>query len=267
MSTQNNKIYFSGLNSLRFWAAFLVIVSHIEMLKENYGFEIIISDFNFYYLGGISVTFFFVLSGFLITYLLLIEKEKHKNINIKAFYLRRILRIWPVYYSMLILAFFVLPHIEAFQESYFASFFEEHFTTNILLYLLILPNVSFAMYPAVPNIGQFWSIGVEEQFYLAWPLIIKKSKNILRTLSIILICIIGIKLLILLMGQFYEFSLWYFSLKRLVAMSKFECMCIGGIGAYWLFTENKYLRFLQKKKTLIITLVLLQILFVYVSVE
>ncbi|MBP6386595.1 MAG: acyltransferase, partial [Pseudarcicella sp.] len=72
---------------------------------------------------------------------------------------------------------------------------------------------------------------------------------------------------ILLMGQFYEFSLWYFSLKRLVAMSKFECMCIGGIGAYWLFTENKFLRFLQKKTTLIITLVLLPILFVYVSGE
>ena len=90
---KGDKVYFPNLNGLRFFAAFLVILGHQELMKEYYlGVEP-------YFLlknpdsGQLGVILFFVLSGFLITYLLLMEEAKTKTISIKYFYVRRILRI------------------------------------------------------------------------------------------------------------------------------------------------------------------------------
>ncbi|WP_369075954.1 acyltransferase family protein, partial [Escherichia coli] len=58
--------------------------------------------------GDLGVNFFFVLSGFLITFLLFSEKEKYSHISITHFYLRRIFRIWPLYFLTLILGFFFI---------------------------------------------------------------------------------------------------------------------------------------------------------------
>ncbi len=120
---ENNKVYFPGLNGLRFYAAFAVVITHIELIKsfqgyptfwvENSGNNLtlrsIIQKFVFE-LGSLGVYFFFVLSGFLITYLLLVEKAKTKTVAVKKFYVRRILRIWPLYYLIVILGFFVIPY-------------------------------------------------------------------------------------------------------------------------------------------------------------
>ena len=62
--------------------------------------------------GFMGVNFFFVLSGFLITYLLLSEKKSFGKISIGNFYLRRMLRIWPVYYLTLIIGFIAVPSIQ-----------------------------------------------------------------------------------------------------------------------------------------------------------
>src|ERR1700741_1236659 len=93
------KIYFPNLNGLRFIAAFLVIIHHIEQIKSilhlpNYLGRIpCISK-----IGKFGVVLFFVLSGFLITYLLLTEENTFKKISVRQFYMRRILRIWPLYF-------------------------------------------------------------------------------------------------------------------------------------------------------------------------
>ena len=68
-----------------------------------------------YELGRLSVTLFFVLSGFLITYLLLVEKQRSGQIAVRRFYLRRILRIWPLYFLVVLASFLLLPHLDAFQ--------------------------------------------------------------------------------------------------------------------------------------------------------
>lgn len=238
----DNRIYFSGLNSLRFFAALAVIITHIELLKGSFGFKSYWKNPLIFNLGGLGVYFFFVLSGFLITYLLLAEKEKYKKIEIKKFYLRRILRIWPLYYLIITIGFFILPHFECFQIQYLQENFEKNFNENLLLYILILPNLAFSIFTAVPNIGQVWSIGVEEQFYLFWPWLISKSKNILKTLIIIIVGLFFLKVIVLVIGYFYSDTKWYTPLKLFVAMSKFECMSIGGIGAYLLFSDNKYIQ-------------------------
>lgn len=245
---KEEKVYFPGLNALRFVAASAVIITHIELLKGEFGFK------NFLYnplinnLGGLGVYFFFVLSGFLITYLLLKEKALLNDIKIKDFYFRRIFRIWPLYFFILILGFFILPNFKEFNISNLETSFHNYFYQNLFLYLLILPNLAFSFFTAVPHIGQSWSIGVEEQFYIFWPWLIKKSSNILKTLFIFIITVIFIKILYLFLPDSLKDENWYLPLKRFLAMTKLESMAIGGVGASLLFYNNiKILNFIYNK--------------------
>ena len=68
-------------------------------------------NFRILSLGQLGVSLFFVLSGFLITYLLLAEQDIYGSISVKKFYSRRILRIWPLYYLIVTLGLFVLPSL------------------------------------------------------------------------------------------------------------------------------------------------------------
>lgn len=103
-------IHLRGLNGLIAIASIAVLISHVSISLKEFGLNKSIfginsnGSFKIYLLGSHGVSIFFALSGFLITYLLLLEKEKTKNISIKDFYLRRILRIWPLYFAYLILA-------------------------------------------------------------------------------------------------------------------------------------------------------------------
>ena len=108
----NSNIYFTGLNGLRFLAAMAVVITHIELIKGQMFCENLWSTNKLIFeLGGLGVIFFFVLSGFLITYLLLEEKKVSGTVSVKKFYARRILRIWPLYYLIIVLGFFILPHL------------------------------------------------------------------------------------------------------------------------------------------------------------
>jgi len=107
-----NKIYFGGLNELRAIAALGVVTHHIEQIKGMNGFSGLNENLSFliHNLGKASVDLFFVLSGFLISFLLLQEKENNfGKINIKKFYYRRIFRIWPLYYFIMFISFIVIP--------------------------------------------------------------------------------------------------------------------------------------------------------------
>ena len=118
----------------------MVMVSHIEWAKKLASLPNIDSVSFVSQLGDSGVTLFFVLSGFLITYLLLQEKKQTQTIQIKNFYIRRILRIWPLYYLAVFLSFFVLPffiglagHADV-QES--PSFWKE-----LCVFLFFIPNL------------------------------------------------------------------------------------------------------------------------------
>lgn len=270
------KVYFPGLNGLRFLAAAAVIFTHIELIKKFLGFGShwldldkigyttpleAISRREISWLtpfisnaGPLGVIFFFVLSGFLITYLLFVEMEATGTIGVKKFYLRRILRIWPLYFVMVILGFFVLPHFSFFEIPQQQGNFLKFFWENFILFILFLPNLAFSIYQtAVPNIGQLWSIGVEEQFYLIWPWVIRKAKNFIRVILLFTIGILIIKTLVLFGSKAYPVH-WMLVLKKFFAMSKLECMSIGALGAYVLYYKReKLLRFIYHPAVLVIS--------------
>lgn len=264
---KEEKVFFPGINALRFFAALGVIITHIELLKGAFGYKHYWNNPFFFNLGGLGVYFFFVLSGFLITFLLLKEKERIGKIKIKEFYLRRILRIWPLYYLICVLGFFILPHFESIQILYLKENFRLHFDTNLILYLIMLPNLAFSMFTAVPHIGQTWSIGVEEQFYIAWPWIISKSKNVLRTLVLIICSLIVLKVLTLLLGYRYSGHDWYTTVKNFVAMSKFECMAIGGIGAYFLHIKKQRVLSIVSNRAVFFTSIAAILLLIFFTPE
>lgn len=261
MENQPSKVYFPGLNGLRFFAALAVVLTHLELMKKllGHGERLWVNDEErtssmaingilngeirwptpfISNAGPLGVVFFFVLCGFLITYLLLEEKRISSTIAIKKFYVRRILRIWPLYYFIVFLGFFVLPHISFFDIPKQEVFFLQTFWPQLLCFLFLLPNLAFAAYQtAVPNIGQAWSIGVEEQFYIIWPLIMKFAKGLLRAMIIFTIALVIFKVLLSLIPD-STFS-WLGTLKRFLAMSKIECMSLGGIGAYLVFHKKE----------------------------
>lgn len=248
-----NKIYFPGLNGLRFFSALAVIITHVELIKHKLGFFNIWNNKLIHHLGVIGVSFFFVLSGFLITYLMLLEKKNFKSISVRKFYLRRILRIWPLYFLLLIVGFFILPKLTYIP--YFSENLSSNFKWNLIMYILMLPNLAFSFFLAVPLIGQLWSIGVEEQFYLIWPVLLKYFKKISINLLIkILVIWLFIKGLVLFIFKISDEN-WVIILKNNLAMLKFENMIIGAIGAL-LLTENKIklLNFIYKKSVLLFSM-------------
>jgi len=116
--------------------------------------------------GAYSVDLFFVISAFLITQLLIRENDATGAVRVGRFYIRRILRIWPLhftYIAVLAIAGLISIHLRT--------------PTNwLVLFAMLSGNVAYALWGWSPQFltWQLWSIAIEEQFYLAWPLILRK---------------------------------------------------------------------------------------------
>lgn len=252
--TQNvqntGKVYFKGLHALRYFAAVFVLISHIELIKGGIKITNIYGDGSFLAhslesLGPMGVTFFFVLSGFLITYLLLREKQKTMTVKIKSFYIRRALRIWPIYFIFTLLVFFVLPKTDIFYHYYFSKpeILNHNFYTKLSMYFLFIPGFVLAFYESIPWAGHLWTIGVEEQFYLFWPWLGKKIKKIkIHHFISLFFIIVLIKALILIL---YFYHILPNEIKQVAAQSKFECMIIGGVGAFLIYKKQLGRRIFQ----------------------
>jgi peptidoglycan/LPS O-acetylase OafA/YrhL len=121
--------------------------------------------------GGYGVQLFFILSGYLIATLLLREEARYGRIALRAFWIRRILRIWPLYYLIVLIGFFVLPPLEPwFSAPGYVSMLRIH----LLPFTLFLGNWSMVLISPIPSdsLSVLWSVCVEEQFYLIVPLLI-----------------------------------------------------------------------------------------------
>lgn len=215
----NKKIvYIPGLNGLRAIAAISVVIGHVTSFTS---FNFNLSKVN---VGFDGVTLFFVISGFLITYLLLLEKQKTNNIEIKKFYVRRILRIWPIYYLVIIFCLIVALFYDGISDI---------FTSTLFYYIFFAANVPMVLHIGISIIVHYWSIGVEEQFYLFWPWIIKLVHNKIIPITIIIICIFFL----------IKSGSWLFLgksslLYKFLAVTRFHCMLIGAVGAILYINNN-----------------------------
>jgi peptidoglycan/LPS O-acetylase OafA/YrhL len=230
------KIQFPGLNGVRFIAALLVIIDHTELFKTYLGIPSLWANSYSAYLGAFGVTIFFVLSGFLITYLLL-EEQKIATIQIKHFYLRRMLRIWPLYYLILLLGFFVIPHLDFFQVPKYSSDMGASLD-RLLLFIGLAANVAFVYLPTVPFANVLWSVAVEEQFYLFWPHVVRFKRSLLWIMLVLLSGYLALK--------FYAGSLDR-QFELLVIRTRFSAMILGGIGAYLVFHHRSMIHFLYHR--------------------
>jgi peptidoglycan/LPS O-acetylase OafA/YrhL len=156
-----------ALDGIRGLAILLVLVFHFTAFA---GYRPEIALDRAYHLvatlGGVGVDLFFVLSGFLITGILL--DAKGGAFYFRNFYMRRVLRIFPLYYGALVVFFVILPRLAPDNPGLQQVLGEQAW------YWSYLANVRMAIdgWPAFQPIGHFWSLAVEEQFYMVWPLVI-----------------------------------------------------------------------------------------------
>ncbi|ANW96092.1 hypothetical protein AXE80_07280 [Wenyingzhuangia fucanilytica] len=158
--------YISGLNGVRAIAVFLVVIAH--WFPQDHFLKI-------FPIGNFGVDVFFVLSGFLISRILFqeIKKNTNKVRILKVFLWRRFIRIFPIYYLTLFFLYLTRNTIG------------NNFVENINWYLFYVSNyLNYKETKWFGALAHLWSLSVEEQFYLFWPLLllfIIKKKNILIT--------------------------------------------------------------------------------------
>lgn len=178
--------------------------------------------------GSLAVSFFFVLSGFLITYLLLFEKLQRGSISFRRFFSRRVLRIWPLFYAMLLFAFltpFILKvlNLESSNEGY---------EPNWIVSMLFLENYQMMLTNSFPNTAPMrvmWSLCVEEHFYIVWGIIIyliSLNRIFLLFLSCIVLSVV-VRIIYNLLG-----------LPFLDLFSNLDSFALGAIPAYLLLFKR-----------------------------
>jgi len=159
------------LNGIRGIAILLILFVHFF----GHGFLRYI-----FYFGWSGVDLFFVLSGFLITGILLDTKQDRGYF--RNFWIRRILRIFPLYYAVLFVFAFISPHYPV--TAWFGKY-QIYFWTYTSNYLVLEKGF-------FPPLGHFWSLAIEEQFYLFWPFIVWMLKPKQLIVIAILLTVAGI---------------------------------------------------------------------------
>jgi peptidoglycan/LPS O-acetylase OafA/YrhL len=197
--------YIKPLDGVRAIAALMVLIFHcFQITTYHSSTGLFLQKIGF--LGQTGVSLFFVLSGFLITRILIQQKEDPHFIA--NFFIRRALRIFPLYFLYLCLMYFIVPTIENkpipdFSQQWYYWFYLQDFA------------ITFRW----PSIGpkHFWSLAIEEHFYLMWPFIVlfNKTKGIVITISIFIITSAITRMLLVSNG----FETYFFTFARLDEIS------------------------------------------------
>lgn len=218
--------YLSGLSIIRALAAISVLLGHF------YQFGFWPSDNIKVWLPEIylPVTTFFVISGFLITWGLLAEKDQTGDVQIGQAYKRRAIRLLPLYYIGIVMGFVTM------------WCFGKQIEGNVPLLLLLLPNISHVCGSTPFPMWHYWTLGTEFMFYLWFPWIIKYGRKYL--LQIVAgICIFWLTL------KFGTYALcgktW---LYRFVGVTQFDTIMLGSIGAIFFYNQRKWLLMFCSKK-------------------
>lgn len=224
------------LDGLRFFAVLLVMIAHWLQWQWT---NPVLTKIPFVH----GVTLFFVLSGFLITRILLQNRDKYderkqsKGQLVKRFYIRRFFRIFPIYYLLIV----------------GLLLFNYKNTSEIFPWLVTYTS---NIYQSIHNVyvgdfNHFWSLAVEEQFYLFWPFVIlflKPSRTLLIIVITIVVSLVTKSYLYVYVGKWMATS--YFTFSCLHALG------LGALLAYFKLYKPKVEKRLSKPIWLYVTLVL-----------
>lgn len=251
------KLYFKNLDGLRF-VAFIIIFFHhsgfteLTYIRENWIYQAF-RNLNGH--GELALSFFFVLSGFLITYLLLNEQQMKGKIRLSWFYMRRILRIWPLYYGAVFFGFVIFPILKTLGGGVPDE------TANPWYFMFFLSNFNDLYYglPDSSVLGVLWSVAVEEQFYFFWPLLLffLPPKHYITSFIVIILISFGFR-------YYHEGEYLICKYHTLSAISD---MCIGGITAYLCFFYTKtFLPYIaQLSRTAIIAIYVISLSLIFLE--
>lgn len=200
--------HYPALDGLRGIAILLVVAYH------NFGF------INYFFFGWLGVDLFFVLSGFLITQILLRAREGGPFLG--SFFMRRILRIFPLYFLFLLLFYGLTPRLPGVA-------LPAYLETNAVWFFLYLQNILFILNPppeGAAALNHLWSLAVEEQFYLLWPFVLLAVRSH-RALAAGLISLLGGVIAL-------RLALWTWKIEdlayyNLYTFTRIDGLCIGSL--------------------------------------
>jgi peptidoglycan/LPS O-acetylase OafA/YrhL len=205
--------YIPQFDGLRGLAILLVLIGHSGFLEA-------VPHAGMLEYTRFGVDLFFVLSGFLITGILLDSKESPHYF--RNFYARRVLRIWPLYYLVLFLAFVVAPLLRPAMRPTASS--------DWAAFVFYVQNIVFAHRDTYPfALGATWSLAVEEQFYLTWPLLVFLLRK--RTLAIVSASLPLVSLFVRLAFHFHGAPLGF---VHFFTLSRLDAIALGSLAAMWL---------------------------------
>lgn len=244
-SRSSGRVHLPGLDGVRGIAAFAVFVDHLMQYQDWLNIPNVYGP-KMQVLGRQGVELFFVLSGLLITFLLFDERARTGRTDVKRFWIRRALRIWPLYYTAIVVVFFVLPHL----VPHFGPWVRERSQGyvdgigapgdhRLALYLALMPHVAMIFEPAILCGSHLWSIGVEEQFYLFWPLLFLFFKKApMRLFLAVIVVAYALNDLAFPWREIVEQRYGWLTLDRLqrwVDTAHVEAMAVGSIAAWFFF--------------------------------
>jgi len=210
----SGRFYYPELDSIRVFLFCAVWSYHVLPMQESlYSEHHIPTTLAAVIVGAIkagmcSLDVFFILSAFLITELLLREKELKGTLDLKAFYIRRLLRIWPLYFFVIALA----GLLSLFDRSQLMGW------PYAISFLLFAGNWIMVLrgFPQATAIGPLWSVSFEEQFYLLWPLVLRRaSRRTICGIAIGLAIVATLTRWMLLLERQGGDAIWYNTFARL----------------------------------------------------
>jgi len=233
------RFYRPELDSLRFFAFFGVFVFHVvpndpqfyqaHPILPHFAVPLVCAVAS---AGAFGVDLFFALSAYLITTLLIREEEIRGSIDTGAFYVRRILRIWPLYFFFIGVAA-VVPVWDRTQHLGWPF---------IAGYLLLSGNWVYVFLGLPHSIASpLWSVSIEEQFYLVWPLALRRLSR--RQL---VFAVIGLLVLANMVRVFLVFSHVVGAAVEYNTLARIDAIAFGVLLAYFLGSEAPSLSLLSR---------------------
>lgn len=239
------KVYFPNLDGLRFIAATMVFLQHgfgrfaVATGIETDWITRIAKTFGS---GGLGVSIFFVLSGFLITYLLLEEQKITGKISLRNFYIRRVLRIWPLYFFVVVFGFIIYPGLKQLMG------IETHLCSRAVYYWTFLSNfdeiyIHHNCYGSAAQMQSItWSVSIEEQFYLIWPFLFILVNP--KFYKYIFISIISLSITFRLFNYDDDPVLYFHTFSVLIDLAS------GGLAAWAILNTTRLRKWLEKMPVL-----------------